>query len=205
VSATVLETDPQILALKASGIEVGTLKTAAGRPLYGLVAEFETAAELMEAAKKTRDAGYVKTDAYSPFPIEHLEEALGQKHTKLSQLVFLGGLAGACGGFGLATWVSVFEYPMNIGGRPFFSWVSFVPITFECMVLLAAFTAVFGMIGLNGLPQPYHPIFNAKNFDRATVDRFFLCIEATDPKFDLKATESFLRGLKPLEVSDCAS
>ena len=180
------------------------LMTLDGRPLYGLVAEFETATELFHASEKTRDAGYKEIDAYTPFPVEHLEEALGKGHTKLSQLVFVGGLAGAIGGFGLATWASTMAYPLNIGGRPMLSWPSFIPITFECMVLLASFTAVFGMIALNGLPQPYHPIFNAKNFERASVDRFFLCIEAADPKFDPKATEQFLKSLNPLGVSDCA-
>lgn len=188
----------------ASAAAAGGLTTADGKPLYGLVAEFDSAERLFHACEKTRDAGFTKTDAYTPFPIEHLEEALGQKPTLLQWIIFLGGLAGAAGGFGLCYWVSVIEYPMNIGGRPFFSWPSFIPVTFECMVLLASFTAVFGMIGLNGLPQPYHPIFNAKNFERASVDRFFIVIEAEDPKFDPAATRKFLESLNPLGVSDCA-
>lgn len=179
-------------------------RTADGQPLYGYVAEFETAEQVFKAAEKVRDAGYTHTDAYSPFPIEHLESALGKEHTKLSQIVFAGGLAGAIGGFGLATWASTMAYPFQVGGRPFFSWPSFIPVTFECMVLLASFSAVIGMIALNGLPQPYHPIFNAKGFERASDDRFFLCIEATDPKFDPKAVEQFLKSLNPLGVTDCA-
>lgn len=169
--------------------------------LYGLVAEFNDADVLLAAAEKTRVAGYTKMDAFTPIPVHGLDEALGLKRTRLPWLILIGGLLGAGGVFALATWVNVFHYPMNIGGRPLFSWPAFIPITFEGMVLLAAFAAVFGMIGLNGLPQPYHPAFNTPHFERATNDLFFLAIEANDPQFDLNQTRQFLEGLGAQQVS----
>ncbi|HWQ14341.1 MAG TPA: DUF3341 domain-containing protein [Roseiflexaceae bacterium] len=176
-------------------------RAAAEPTLYGLVAQFDDADVLLAAAAKARAAGYTKVEAYTPIPIHGLDEALGYGPTRLPWLILAGGLAGAAGIFALATWVNVWEYPINVGGRPLFSWPAFIPITFEGMVLLASFAATFGMIGLNGLPQPYHPIFNTPNFERATNDLFFLAVEATDPQFDLARTRQFLEGLGAQQVS----
>ena len=166
------------------------------------MAEFETPGALVEAATKARLAGYRKMDAYSPIPIEALDEALDLKRTKLPVLVFLGGLGGCLAGFGLEYWASAIAYPMNVGGRPFNSWPQFIPVTFETTVLGAALTCFVGMWALNGLPKPYHPVFNVPAFARASTDRFFLCIEAEDPKFDVAATKQFLEGLHPVGVSE---
>jgi hypothetical protein len=172
--------------------------------LYGLMAEFDHPKALVDAAEQARLAGYRRMDAYTPIPIEELSEALGLSRTRLPLLVLLGGIAGCLGGFGLQYWVSVLEYPLNVGGRPFNSWPQFIPITFETTVLGAALTCFFGMWGLNKLPEPYHPVFNVPEFVRASTDRFFLCIEATDPRFDRAATRNFLEGLHPVGVSDVA-
>jgi hypothetical protein len=141
-------------------------------------------------------------DAYSPFPIHEMDEAIGIKRTILPFLIFGGGILGAIGGVGLQYFVHVVDYPINVGGRPFLSAPAFIPVTFECTVLLAALTAVVGMLVLNGLPQPYHPIFNAPRFALASRDKFFLAIEATDPKFDHGETTQFLQGLNAREVFD---
>ena len=172
--------------------------------LYGLMAEFDTPDGLLQAAEKARLAGYRRMDAYSPIPIEELSEALGHRPTRLPILVFLGGLAGGLGGYGLQYWSLVSAYALNVGGRPFHSWPHFIPVTFETTVLGAALTAFVGMWALNKLPQPYHPVFNVPAFVRASTDRFFLCIEAADPRFDRDATWSFLEGLKPVGVSEVA-
>ena len=172
--------------------------------LYGLMAEFETPDALIHAAHKVHAAGYKNVDAFTPFPIEEVTEALGLHKSKLPILVLLGGIMGALGGFGLEYWTSVIEYPMNIGGRPFFSWQSFIVPMYECTILAAASTAVFGMFILNKLPQPYHPVFNVPSFARASNDRYFLVIEAADPKFDERGTRTFLSNLNPHEVSDVA-
>ena len=170
--------------------------------LYGLVAEFESPTALVEAANRAREAGYRKMDAYSPFPIEDLHHALGLRDTKLPWIVLGGGLTGALAGYGLQYWASTIAYPINVGGRPLHSWPSFIVPTFETTILFAAGAAVLGMILLNGLPMPYHPIFNAKRFAMASRDRFFLCIESKDPKFDQTTTRRFLESLGPREVSD---
>ena len=167
---------------------------------YALVAEFETPEALMAAAEKTRDAGYKKIDAYSPFPIHGMGEAIGFGRPILACVIFGGGLAGLALGFGLEYWVSVLNLPFNIGGKPLNSWPAFIPIAFETTVLLAALTAVFGMILFNGLPRPYHPIFNHPRFDRASQDLFFLAVEAADQKFDVAETRTFLEGLEAKEV-----
>src|SRR5215211_3962785 len=172
--------------------------------LYGLMAEFETPDALVTAAEKTRLAGYRQIDAYSPIPIEELSEALGLNRTRLPKLVFIGGLLGGLGGYGLEYWSQAIAYPMKIGGRPFHSWPHFIPVTFETTVLGAALTCFVGMWALNKLPQPYHPVFNVPEFARASTDRFFLCIEAGDPRFELDGTRRFLERLKPLGVSEVA-
>jgi len=172
--------------------------------VFGLMAEFETPDGLVTATEKARLEGYRKMDAYSPIPIEELNEALGLNRTRLPKLVFLGGILGGLGGYGLEYWTQVIAYPLNIGGRPFHSWPHFIPVTFETTVLGAALTAFVGMWALNKLPQPYHPVFNVPAFARASTDRFFLCIEATDPRFELDGTRRFLQGLHPVGVSEVA-
>jgi hypothetical protein len=164
-------------------------------PIYGLMAEFLTPNEVVAAARRVREAGYRRVDAYSPFPIEELAEALGFHHSWLPLVVLLGGLAGLAGGFGLQYWAATIAYPFNIGGRPAFSWPAFIPATFETTILFAAGAAVLGMLALNGLPEPYHPVFNVPSFVLASRDKFFLCIEARDPRFDRAATRKLLEEL----------
>ncbi|MEW6733376.1 MAG: DUF3341 domain-containing protein [Acidobacteriota bacterium] len=173
-------------------------------PIYGLMAEFNQLQELVNATRRAYAEGYRKMDAYTPFPVEELSEALGFHHNRLPIIVLIGGILGGIGGYLLQYYVSVIDYPIIIGGRPMHSWPSFIPITFETTVLLAALFAVLGMLALNGLPMPYHPVFNVDRFVLATRDRFFLCIEATDPKFDRTATAEFLNSLQPREVSEVA-
>ena len=163
---------------------------------YGMMAEFATATELVAAAKKAYTEGYRKMDAYTPFPIEALDEALGMKRTILPWLVFFGGLLGGMAGYGLEYWTQVIHYPLVIGGKPFHSWPNFVPVWFETTVLGASITAVVSMLALNGLPQPYHPVFNVERFtERAQKDGFFLVIEAADPRFKAEESKKFLNGL----------
>jgi len=169
---------------------------------YGLLAEFHDPNELIAGIRRAREEGYTRLDAYTPFPIEEVSEALGVHHSGLPLLVLLGGIAGACAGLALQYWTSVIDYPLNVGGRPLFSLPAFIPITFECTVLFAAFAAVIGMLGLNGLPTPYHPLFNAPRFALASRDRFFMCIEAKDPKFDREMTRRFLERLVPRSVTE---
>jgi hypothetical protein len=170
--------------------------------LHGLIAEFETPTALVQAATRARLEGYTSLDAYSPMPIPELDEALDLGPTKVPLLCLLGGIGGGAAGYGLQYWASTSAYALNIGGRPLHSWPHFIPVTFETTVLGAALMAFFGMWALNGLPKPYHPVFNVPAFARASRDRFFLCIEATDPKFDRTATSRFLESLGPVGVSD---
>src|SRR3989304_4235668 len=172
---------------------------------YGLMAEFEKPEELLAAAESAYREGYRRMDAHSPFPIEGLAEAIGFHNTRVPLIVLVGGLLGCLGGFFLQYWVSVIDYPLNVGGRPLNSWPSFIPITFEMTVLAAALAAVAGMLALNGLPRPHHPVFNVPAFSRASRNRFFLCIEAADPIYDHMKTRAFLVSLNPVEVSDVAS
>jgi len=171
-------------------------------PTYGLMGEFHDPSSLLDAAEKARDAGFKHLDAYSPFPIHGLSEAVGFRHSRLPLVVLVGGILGAFGGFFLQYYGSVISYPLNIGGKPLNSWPAFIPITFETTVLLAALAAVFGMLALNGLPEPYHPVFNVSRFALASRDRFFLCIESSDEKFDSESTRKFLEGLGAEEVAD---
>ena len=163
--------------------------------LYGLMAEFDQPEPLLEAARRAREVGYRHMDAYSPMPVEGLAEAIGFRTSMVQRLVFAAGVLGAAGGFTLCLWMTVVAYPHNVAGRPLNSWPAYIPITFEMMVLISCLTAVVGMLVLNGLPQPYHPVFNVARFEHASRDKFFLCIEATDPKFDALATRDFLEQL----------
>ena len=169
--------------------------------VHGLMAEFDNARALVRATRRAFESGYRRMDAYSPFPIEELHEALGAPHTRLPLLVLIGGLCGCLGGYALQLWVSAVAYPINVGGRPLNSWPAFVPVTFECTILAAALTAVVAMLGLNGLPMPYHPVFNVPEFALASRNRFFLCIEAKDAKFELDDTRRFLEMLGPKDVT----
>jgi hypothetical protein len=172
--------------------------------VYGLMAEFDAPEPLMAAARRARDEGYRHMDAYSPMPVEGLAEAIGFRTSWVQRIVFVAGVLGATGGFTLCWWMTVVAYPHIVAGRPLNSWPAYIPITFECMVLIACLSAVIGMLALNGLPQPYHPVFNVPEFARASRDRFFLCIEATDPKFDIEKTRAFLEQCQPREVMDVA-
>jgi len=170
--------------------------------IYGVIAEFPDAQSLLDAANATREAGYTSLDAYSPFPIHGLSEAIGFHKSRLSAVVLAMGIIGGIGGFFMCWYANVISYPLNIGGKPYNAWPAWIPITFECTILLAAFGAVFGMLALNGLPMPYHPVFNVKRFEQASRDRFFLVVQARDPKFELDQVRTFLDQLNPREVND---
>ena len=170
------------------------------RPIHGLMAQFEDHELLIDAARRAYAEGYRRMDAYTPFPVEGLAEALVRRGTIIPFVVLVGGVLGALGGYFMQDYAMALDYPLNIGGRPLHSWPQFIPITFELTVLTASLFALVGMLVLNKLPEPYHPVFNAPGFDRASQDRFFLCVEAADPKFDLEKTKEFLRTLEPSEV-----
>jgi hypothetical protein len=170
--------------------------------LYGLLAEFDEPTALVQAVRATRSAGYRKVDAFTPFPIEEVIESLDIHEKRLPFLVLLGGILGGIAGYALCWWTSVIDYPINVGGRPLHSWPAYIPVTFETTVLGAAFAAVLGMLVLNGLPMPYHPLFAVPRFALSTNDRFFLCIRATDQLFDREDTRRFLERLVPRSVSE---
>lgn len=170
--------------------------------LYGVIAEFGDAQTLIDAATSTREAGYTSIDAFSPFPIHGLDEAIGFHKTRLSTIVLVMGILGGIGGFFMCWYANVISYPLNIGGKPYNSWPAWIPIVFECTILLAALGAVLGMLALNGLPMPYHPVFNVRRFDSASRDKFFLVIQARDPKFSIEEARRFLATLGPREVTD---
>jgi hypothetical protein len=175
-----------------------------GNNLYGILAEFDTATELVDAATRVREAGFTKTDAFSPFPLHEIDEALGIKRSILPYLIFAGGVTGLFSGIGLEYYVHVFDWPIIVGGRPAFSIPAFVPPAFELTILFSAFTAVFGMLFLNGLPSPYHPVFNVPRFALATREKFFLLIEAKDARYDYAETRNFMESLGAQEVFDVA-
>ncbi|HEX3990519.1 MAG TPA: DUF3341 domain-containing protein [Acetobacteraceae bacterium] len=174
-------------------------------PLYGLMAEFETAGELVSAARRTRDEGFRKFDAYSPVPLHELDEAMDLHDNRVSLCTLIGGLVGCVGGFSLCSWVEAVALPLNIGGRPMISVPMFIPITFELTILVGGLTAAISMLVMNGLPRPYHPVFNVERFvATASRSKFFLCIESEDPKFDREATAGFLESLDPEEIAEVA-
>ena len=171
-------------------------------PVYGVVAEYDNLPALVAAVRQTRAAGYTRFEAYTPFPSEELNEAIGYHYSRLPLVVFLGGLFGGLAGYGLQYYTAVVHYPLNIGGRPLHSWPAFIPVTFECTILGAALTAVLGMLARNGLPMPYHPLFHVPRFARASRDLFFLCIQARDPRFDVADVSRFLQGLNATDVQE---
>jgi hypothetical protein len=181
---------------------MSTVHEPEAEPIYGMVAEFETPEALVAAIRLAREEGYRNLDAYTPFPIEGLDEELHFRPTRLPWVVFAAGCLGTAVAFFTQYFASVLHYPLNVGGRPLNSWPAFVPVMFELTVLSAAILGVIAMLGRNGLPRLHHPLFNVPEFSRATTDRFFLCIEAVDPKFDRGATGDFLTGLAPLSVAE---
>jgi hypothetical protein len=183
-------------------IQQDTSASAGGEGNYGLMAEFDSPSAVVAAARRVYGAGYRRINAYSPFPIEELSEAIGFHHDYVALGTLIGGILGALGGFALQAWTSAIDYPLNVGGRPLLSLPAFVPVTFECTILLASFGAFLGSLLMNGLPQPYHPAFNAPNFTRASQDRFFLCVESNDPMYNETNTRALLEGLGAIEVSN---
>ena len=174
-------------------------------PVYGLMAEFDSAQELVDAAHKTHEAGYKKIDAYSPFPIEGLAEAIGFHKNRVALVVLLCGLSGLITAYCLQYWVAVITFPVNIGGRPYHSWPSFIVVTFELTILFGGVSAMIGMLALNGLPMPYHPVFNVPEFAKASENKFFLVVFSSDPQYDAAGTRSFLAGLAPRMIAEVPS
>ena len=174
-------------------------------PIYGMMAEFDTPVALVEAAKRTYQAGYKRIDAYTPFPVEGLAEEIGFHRDEVPLVVLIGGIVGGLTGYLMQYWMSAVAYPLNIGGKPYHSWPAFIVITFEMTILFAGISAVFGMLALNGLPMPYHPVFNVPRFARASRDRFFLVVFSSDVKYDPAATRQFLESLDPRSVSEVPS
>lgn len=173
--------------------------------IYGIMAEFDSASDLVAAARKTHEAGYRKIDAYSPFPVEELAEAIGFHKNRVPLVTLIGAIIGGLSGYLMQYWIAAVDYPINVGGRPFHSWPSFIVVTFEMTILFGGIFAVLGMLALNGLPMPYHPVFNVPRFAMATKDRFFLIVFSTDPKYSLTGTRQFLDSLGPRSISEVPS
>lgn len=179
-----------------------TTAAAAGTGMFGLIAEYDTPEQVLAAAEAARKAGYTRMDAYSPHPVEGMDDALGLAPTNLGYVVLAMGLFGAAAGYFLQWYSATVFYPLNIGGRPLHDWPTYVVITFEVTVLLAAFTAGLYMLARNGLPRPYHPVFNTPGFERASRDGYYLCIEAVDPRFDERGVRGFLEGTLPVSIQE---
>jgi len=169
---------------------------------YGWLAEFKTPEDLLEAAKRARAAGYRRIEAYTPFPVEGLVEAVGSYRDRIPLLTLIGGIAGGAGGYYMQWYSAVIDYPINQGGRPYHSWPAFIPVTFELTVLGAALAAFVGLLALNGLPKLYHPLFNVPEFELASRSRFFLCVRQKDPHYERDAVQQFLQSLKPLALTE---
>lgn len=169
---------------------------------YGIMAEFDSPTELVAAATRTSEAGYKKIDAYSPFPVEGLAEAIGFHHDLVPLVTLIGAIVGGLTGYLLQYWVSVVSYPVNVGGKPYHSWPAFIVVTFELTILFGGISAVLGMLALNGLPMPYHPVFNVKRFALASKDRFFLIVFSSDPKYDAASIRSFFESMRPRSISE---
>ena len=174
-------------------------------PIYGLMAEFDSATDLVAAARRTYEAGYRKIDAYSPFPVEELAEAIGFHRSGVPLVVLVGGILGGLSGYLMQYWIAAVNYPINVGGRPYNSWPAFIVVTFEMTILFAGLAAAFGMLALNGLPMPYHPVFNVPRFAFATKDRFFLIIFSSDPKYEAASARQFLESLGPRSIAEVPS
>lgn len=172
---------------------------------YGLMAEFDNPSDLVAAARHTYEAGYKKIDAYSPFPIEELSEAIGFHKDSVALVTLIGGLVGGLSGYLMQYWIAAVSYPVNVGGKPYHSWPAFIVVTFEMTILFAGISAVLGMLALNGLPMPYHPVFHVPRFAFATKDRFFLIVFSSDPKYDTVKTRAFLGNLKPRSIAEVPS
>jgi hypothetical protein len=171
-------------------------------PTYGLLAEFDSPTTLVKAAEATHAAGYVKIDAYSPLPIEGLAEAIGFQHDLVPLVTLIGAIIGGATGYLMQYWINTMAYPLNIGGKPFHSWPAFIVVTFEMTILFGGISAVFGMLALNGLPMPYHPVFNVSRFAMASKDRFFLIVFSSDKKYDDVKTREFLESLGPKTLTE---
>jgi Protein of unknown function (DUF3341) len=170
--------------------------------VHGVIGEFDSPEQVLNAARKAYEAGYRRLEAYTPFPIEGLSEAIGFRRTLVPLITLIGGVGGGLTGFGLQYWASAITYPMNIGGRPLNSWPAFIPVTFELTILGASLFAVVGMLALNKLPRPHHPVFNVERFVHASTDKFFLCIESHDPKFNLTESARFLQSVNAQHVTE---
>jgi hypothetical protein len=173
--------------------------------IFGLMAEFDDVNDVITAAHRVYSAGYRKIDAYSPFPVEELSEAIGFHKNGVALICLVGGLLGCTGAYVLQWWINTISYPINIGGRPFHSWPSFIIVTFEMTILFSGLSAVFGMLALNGLPMPYHPVFNVPRFEFASKDRFFIVVFSSDKNYDAVRTRQFLEGLNPISVAEVPS
>src|SRR5579871_3857981 len=174
-------------------------------PIYGMMAEFDTATALVAAARKTHEAGYRKIDAYSPFPVEELAEAIGFHTNRVALVTLIGAVIGGLSGYLLQYWIASISYPINVGGRPYHSWPSFIVVTFEMTILFGGISAVFGMLALNGLPMPYHPVFNVPRFSSASKDRFFLIVFSSDKKYEAGEVRRFFQSLNPRAIDEVPS
>lgn len=170
--------------------------------VYGMLAEYDNADALIAGIKKAKEAGYTKLDGYSPYAVSGIADALGFIKSEMATVMLCGGICGAICGFLMQYYTNAVDYPFNIGGKPYNSWPMFIPVTYEPGILTTCLAGVFGLLALCGLPKLYNPLFNVPAFERSTIDRFFLFVQANDEKFDLQATREFLLTLNPLSVAE---